>query len=129
MKRSLLKACSKLVEMIKNGDTPNEHEIQKIRKNTNFFLLEGAKFKSLRSGIDDIPLTTLDYNELISFKKLITSVKNGTNRKHEFYIHKNLKHLVFPFINKNNNIAGVILLQTKNKNSINEVLEQRAKRA
>ena len=72
-----------------------------------------------------MPVSQLDYKDLVRFKQLIEKYENNEKPDSEFFGHKNHKHLIFPFVTGQNSIE-ILLLSTYN-NTINDVFDRNPK--
>ena len=115
LNRSLIKAGKQYGNLISTKGQVDIEDIKEIRKKTDFYDLNKSDkvFISINYNNPDIALLDLEYKELARFKKLIKDSKNNKLGCYEFFIHKNYKHLLYPY-KLENGLVGIVLLQTIN---------------
>ena len=115
IKNSLAKSGKRFSEIYYTADSIENMDLSTLRKKTDYyrFLKADMTFKSIVNDKPDLPISDLEYKELVRFKQLIAKYESNEKPDFDFFTHKNHKHLIYPFSLENNSIE-ILLLSTYN---------------
>src|SRR3989304_9014341 len=99
IKNSLIKAGIRFSEIFGSVGSIKNIDLATLRKKTDYYKLQKGEmiFKPIDNEKPDLPISELDYKDLVRFKQLIEKYENNEKPDFEFFSHKNHKHLIFPF--------------------------------